>query len=84
MNEDGDIKDETARNIQNMSHSHSVVVDMEGNISSERGEKHHSEISVVRIPDNVIQPPTQIRPVDLPVSNLVDHISIPTPSVRHL
>ncbi|KAJ8932339.1 hypothetical protein NQ314_014703 [Rhamnusium bicolor] len=79
LNEDGDIKEE-ARNLQNMSHSHSSLVDMEGNISSERGEKHHPEISVVRVPDGVLQAPTQIRPDDLPVNNLVDHISIPTPS----
>lgn len=77
LNEDGD--KEEARNLQNISHSHSALVDMEGNIS-ERGEKHHSEISVVRIPDGVIQASTQIRPDDLSVNNLVEHISIPTPS----
>ncbi|KAJ8949535.1 hypothetical protein NQ318_005097, partial [Aromia moschata] len=79
LNEEGDIKEE-ARNLQNMSHSHSGLVDMEGNLPSERGEKHHPEISVVRVPDGVLQTPTQIRPDDLPVNNLVDHISIPTPS----
>lgn len=62
-----------------MSHSHSAL-DVEGNIPSERGEKHHSEISVVRVPDRIIQTPVQMRPDDLPVNNLVDHISIPTPS----
>ncbi|RZC37735.1 neurobeachin, partial [Asbolus verrucosus] len=77
LNEDGEAK-EDPRNIQNMSHS--GLIDIEGNIASERGDKHHSEISVVRVPDNVIQAPTQIRPDDLPVSNLVDHISVPTPS----
>ncbi|CAH1159867.1 unnamed protein product [Phaedon cochleariae] len=78
LNEDGDTK-EDARNLQNMSHSHSAL-DMEGNIQSERGDKHHSEISVVRVPDGVLQAPAQVRPDDLPVNNLVDHISIPTPS----
>lgn len=78
LNEEGDSKEET-RNLQNISHSHSPL-DIEGNISSERGEKHHSEISVVRIPDGIIQTPVQMRPDELPVSNLVDHISIPTPS----
>ncbi|KAJ8969275.1 hypothetical protein NQ317_000994 [Molorchus minor] len=79
LNEEGDIKEE-ARNLQNMSHSHSGLVDMEGNIPSERGEKHHPEISVVRVPDSILQAPAQMRPDDLPVNNLVDHISIPTPS----
>lgn len=79
LNEEGDIKEE-ARNLQNMSHSHSGVVDLEGNIHSERGEKHHPEISVVRVPDGVLQAPAQMRPDDLPVNNLVDHISLPTPS----
>ncbi|XP_050512606.1 neurobeachin isoform X2 [Diabrotica virgifera virgifera] len=78
LNEDGDVKEET-RNLQNISHSHSPL-DIEGNISSERGEKHHSEISVVRVPDGIIQTPVQMRPDELPVNNLVDHISIPTPS----
>ncbi|XP_017773305.1 PREDICTED: neurobeachin isoform X3 [Nicrophorus vespilloides] len=77
LNEDGDVmpKDD-ARNLQNMTHGH---IDMEGNIQ-ERGEKQHSEISVVRVPENMIPTPTQVRPDDLPVSSLVDHISIPTPS----
>ncbi|KAG5890529.1 hypothetical protein JTB14_035785 [Gonioctena quinquepunctata] len=78
LNEDGDIKEEE-RNMQNMSHSHSVL-DMEGNIASERGEKHHPAISVVRVPDGVIQSPAQIGPDDLSLNNLVDHISIPAPS----
>ncbi|XP_057661633.1 neurobeachin isoform X4 [Diorhabda carinulata] len=76
LNEEGDSKEET-RNLQNISHS---PLDIEGNISSERGEKHHSEISVVHIPDGIIQTPVQMRPDELPVSNLVDHISVPTPS----
>nr|XP_022900222.1 neurobeachin isoform X1 [Onthophagus taurus] len=76
LNEDGDvISKEDSLNLQNMSHS----VDIEGNIQ-ERGEKQYSEISVVRVPDSMIQAPAQIRPDDLPVNNLVDHISIPTPS----
>lgn len=81
LNEENDAK-EDPRNIQNIvSHSgHGGIIDIEGNIASERGDKHHSEISVVRLPDNVVQTPAQIRPDDLPVSNLVDHISIPTPS----
>ncbi|KAJ8919586.1 hypothetical protein NQ315_002208 [Exocentrus adspersus] len=79
LNEEGDIKEE-ARNLQNMSHTHSGVVDLEGNIHSERGDKHHAEISVVRVPESVLQAPAQMRPDDLPVNNLVDHISLPTPS----
>lgn len=77
LNEDEN-KDET-KNDQNKTHSHSVLVDMEGNFS-DRGEKHHSEISVVRVPDDVLPATTQIKPDDLPVNNLVEHISIPTPS----
>lgn len=77
LNEDGDTK-EDPRNRQNIAHSE--IIDREDNISSERGEKQRSEISVVRVPENVIQTPTQIRPDDLPVNNLVEHISIPTPS----
>ncbi|XP_044255553.1 neurobeachin isoform X11 [Tribolium madens] len=75
LNEDGESKEDT-RNLQNITE----MIDIEGNIAPERGEKHHPEISVVRVPDNVIQTPAQIRPDDLPVSNLVDHISVPTPS----
>ncbi|KYB27871.1 Neurobeachin-like Protein [Tribolium castaneum] len=75
LNEDGESKEDT-RNLQNMTE----MIDIEGNIAPDRGEKHHPEISVVRVPDNVIQTPAQIRPDDLPVSNLVDHISVPTPS----
>jgi len=38
-------------------------------------------ISVVRVPENVLQPqPNQIRPDELPTNNLVEHISLPTPS----
>lgn len=79
LNEEGDLK-EDVRNMQNISHSHSGLVDIEGNITNERNDKHHPEISVVRVPDGIIQAPTQIRPDDLPVNNLVDHITIPTPS----
>ncbi|KAK9700943.1 Neurobeachin/BDCP, DUF4704 alpha solenoid region [Popillia japonica] len=78
LNEDGDAATkEDNRNIQNRSHT--GLMDIEGNIQ-ERGEKQHSEISVVRVPDSMIQTPTQIRPDDLPVNNLVEHISLPTPS----
>lgn len=83
LNEDGDtVSKEDTRNMQNMSHSHSGMMDMEGNIQNmnERSDKQLSEISVVRVPDNMIQTTTQVRPDDLPVNNLVDHISIPTPS----
>lgn len=82
LNEDGDgvSQKEDPRNIQNMSHSHPEIVDIEGNIANDRGEKQHSEISVVRVPESMIQTPAQIRPDDLPVNNLVEHISIPTPS----
>lgn len=83
LNEDGDAvsQKEDPRNLHNMTHSHGTMVDIEGNIQSDRGEKQHSEISVVRVPENMIQTPTQqIRPDDLPVNNLVEHISIPTPS----
>ncbi|XP_030761038.1 neurobeachin isoform X2 [Sitophilus oryzae] len=76
-----DLKEE-ARNAENISHSHGL--DLEGNIentSPDRGEKHLGQISVVRVPENLLQAPTsQIRPDELPVSSLVDHISIPTPS----
>ncbi|XP_066153140.1 neurobeachin isoform X2 [Euwallacea fornicatus] len=84
LNEDdprNDLKEE-ARNAENISHSHGL--DMEGNIespTSDRGEKHLAQISVVRVPENVLQPPTtQVCPDDLPVSSIVDHISLPTPS----
>lgn len=83
LNEDGDTvpQKDDPRNIQNMSHPHANIIDIEGNIqNSDRGEKQHSEISVVRLPDTLIQTPTQIRPDDLPVNNLVEHISVPTPS----
>ncbi|XP_050298842.1 neurobeachin isoform X6 [Anthonomus grandis grandis] len=84
LNEDDsrtDLKEES-RNVQNMSHSQGL--DLEGNIespTSDRGEKHLGQISVVRVPESMMQPPTpQARPDELPVSNLVDHISLPTPS----
>lgn len=83
LNEDGDtVSKEDTRNLQNISHSHPGMIDIEGNIQSisERNEKQHAEISVVRVPDNMIQPTNQVRPDDLPVNNLVEHISIPTPS----
>ena len=79
LNEEGDIpsSQEDARNVHNKAHG---GLDIEGNVQ-ERGEKQHSEISVVRVPDNtVIHNSTQIRPDDLPVGNLVDHIVVPTPS----
>lgn len=62
------------------------MVDIEGNIQnlqqSERGEKPLSEISVVRVPDNLCTPPTQqqARPDELPIKNLVEHLPVPTPS----
>lgn len=77
LNDDVD-KGEATRS-QDKSHSRSVFVDMEGNFSDKRG-KHISEISVVRIPDSVIPVTTHIKSEDLPVNNLVEHISIPTPS----
>lgn len=85
LNEDGDTipQKDDPRNIQNRSHPHASIMDIEGNIQNslnDRGEKQHSEISVVRLPDGLIQTPTQIRPDDLPVSNLVEQISVPTPS----
>lgn len=83
LNEDGDaVTKEDTRNMQNMSHSHAGMMDIEGNIQSinERGDKQHAEISVVRVPDNMIPQTNQVRPDDLPVNNLVEHISIPTPS----
>ncbi|KAK5644035.1 hypothetical protein RI129_007880 [Pyrocoelia pectoralis] len=85
LNEDTDTvtSKEDSRNIQNISHSHSGIVDTEGNIqnlSSERGEKLHPDIAVVRVPDSLIQTPTQVHADDLPINNLVEHISVPTPS----
>lgn len=82
LNEDGDglpTKEDT-RNLQNI-HSHGIV-DIEGNIQNlgDRGDKQMSEISVVRVPDSLIQTSGQVRPDDLPVNSLVEHISIPTPS----
>nr|CAH7719437.1 unnamed protein product [Callosobruchus chinensis] len=80
LNEEGDMKEETVRNMQNMSHSYPSLMDTEGNIQADKGEKHQPEISVVRVSESIIQTPAQIRPVELPVNSLVDHISIPTPS----
>lgn len=85
MNEDTDTvtPKEDPRNIQNISHSHTGLVDTEGNIqslTSERGDKLHPDIAVVRVPDSLIQTPTQVHADDLPMNNLVDHISVPTPS----
>ncbi|KAH1026810.1 hypothetical protein HUJ05_000428 [Dendroctonus ponderosae] len=81
LNED-DTHKEDSRNAENNSHSQGL--DLEGNIespTSDRGEKHLGEISVVRVPENLMQPSAaQVRPDELPVSNLVDHISLPTPS----
>lgn len=79
LNEDGEVHHkEDTRNMQNLTHGGHI--DIEGNIQNERGEKQHSEISVVRVPENIIQTTTQVRPDDLPVNNLVEHIPIPTPS----
>ncbi|XP_045479576.1 neurobeachin isoform X4 [Harmonia axyridis] len=75
LNEDSESKDDS-RNMQNMAHSHPGLVDIEGNIK----DKHHSEISVVQIPHDVIQNSSQIREDDLPMNSIVEHISIPTPS----
>ncbi|KAF2882214.1 hypothetical protein ILUMI_23956 [Ignelater luminosus] len=85
LNEDTDTvtAKEDPRNIQNISHSHTGLVDTEGNIqslTSERGDKLHPDIAVVRVPDSLIQTPTQVHADDLPMNNLVDHISVPTPS----
>ncbi|KAF5274873.1 hypothetical protein FQA39_LY07055 [Lamprigera yunnana] len=85
LNEDSDnlTSKEDSRNIQNISHSHSGIVDTEGNIqslSSERGDKMHPDIAVVRVPDNLMQASHQVHPDDLPINNLVEHISVPTPS----
>uniref|UniRef100_A0A1Y1K827 BEACH-type PH domain-containing protein n=1 Tax=Photinus pyralis TaxID=7054 RepID=A0A1Y1K827_PHOPY len=79
LNEDTDAitAKEDSRNLQNISHSH---VDTEGNLTSERGEKLHPDIAVVRVPDSLIQTPTQVHADDLPINNLVEHISVPTPS----
>ncbi|KAL3266811.1 hypothetical protein HHI36_010965 [Cryptolaemus montrouzieri] len=80
LNEDSESKEDT-RNIQNMVHTHSGLVDVEGNIQvPERGDKHHPDISVVQVPHDVIQTPSQIRPDELPMNSIVEHISIPTPS----
>ncbi|XP_049825585.1 neurobeachin isoform X2 [Aethina tumida] len=85
LNEEGDLKDDV-RNMQNMSHRHDIM-DVEGNIqhqnhTHERGDQHRSEISVVQVPHNSEILQSQIKPdeLHLPVSNLVDHISVPTPS----
>lgn len=62
------------------------IPDNEGNVLEQevittngRGEKPSSEISVVRVPDHLVQV-TSPRPDDLPIKNLVDHFPIPTPS----
>ncbi|KAK4887581.1 hypothetical protein RN001_003852 [Aquatica leii] len=85
LNEDTDAvtAKEDSRNIQNISHSHAGIVDTEGNIQSlgsERGDKIHPDIAVVRVPDSLISPPSQVHADDLPINNLVEHISVPTPS----
>ncbi|KAF5296936.1 hypothetical protein FQR65_LT10087 [Abscondita terminalis] len=85
LNEDTDTvaSKEDSRNIQNISHSHTGIVDTEGNIqslTSERGDKLHPDIAVVRVPDSLIPAPTQVHADDLPINNLVEHISVPTPS----
>ncbi|XP_018329920.1 neurobeachin isoform X3 [Agrilus planipennis] len=71
---------EDPRNVRNASHGH---VDIEGNIQTmeQRGDKPHSNISVVRVPENIIQTSSHVRAEDLTMNNLVvDHISVPTPS----
>lgn len=85
LNEDVEMSNtkEDSRNIQNISHSHIGMVDTEGNIpslNSNEREKMHSEIAVVRVPDNLIQAPPQIHADDLSINNIVEHISVPTPS----
>ncbi|XP_044749150.1 neurobeachin isoform X2 [Coccinella septempunctata] len=80
LNEDSETKDDS-RNMQNMSHSHLGLVDIEGNIQGlVSGDKHHTDISVVQIPHDVIQNSSQIRADELPMNSIVEHISIPTPS----
>lgn len=79
LNEDRDTKEES-RNMQNISHNRSGL-DIEGNIPTLLSErKHHSDISVVQVPHNILQGPGPIRPEELPVNSLVDHITLPTPS----
>ncbi|CAH0560209.1 unnamed protein product [Brassicogethes aeneus] len=81
LNEEGDLKDDV-RNLQNMSNRHEMM-DVEGNIHNhERGEKHRSEISVVQVPHNsdILQSQIKADELHLPVNNLVEHISVPTPS----
>ncbi|KAL1489961.1 hypothetical protein ABEB36_013884 [Hypothenemus hampei] len=84
LNEDearNDLKEEV-RNAENITHSHGL--DLEGNIEtriSDRDDMHLEQISVVRVPENVMQPSqTQLRPDELPVSGLMSHISLATPS----
>ncbi|KAK9869980.1 hypothetical protein WA026_006077 [Henosepilachna vigintioctopunctata] len=82
LNEDSETKEDN-HNIQNITHSHTGLVDIEGNIQDlvpERVDKHHPDISVVQVPHDVIQTTNQIRPDELPMNSLVEHISIPTPS----
>lgn len=43
-------------------------------------DKHHTDISVVQIPHDVIQNTSQMRADDLPMNSIVEHISLPTPS----
>lgn len=77
LNEDSDKGDATR--IQDKSFSRSVHVDMEGNFS-DKGETPNSEISIVRIPDSLIPVTTHIKSDHIPINNLVEHISMPTPS----
>ncbi|XP_047003519.1 neurobeachin [Schistocerca americana] len=45
-----------------------------------RGEKPRAEISVVRVPDGMCPTPAQMRPDELPIKPMVEHLAVPTPS----
>jgi hypothetical protein len=47
--------------------------------NSERGEKPTAEISVMRVPDHLVNVASS-RPDDLSIKSLVDHLPVPTPS----
>ncbi|XP_060530790.1 neurobeachin isoform X11 [Cylas formicarius] len=79
LNEESDLGDES-RNADNI---HAHAVDIEGNVdvSSDRGDVQHRHISVVKVPEHLIRVPLHhMRPDDLPINNLVDHLSMPTPT----
>lgn len=81
LNDDGDnLGDEDNRNIHNMAAHQNPNLDMEGNIQNDRGDKPLSEISVVRVPENLSTTLQQTRPEELSIKNIVDHLPIPTPS----